>query len=313
MTALALPMVVVALMLALAWGVSVLLFPLATMLARRHAAVARTLPLVAALPVLAAVAVGVAATLPGDPHLNQPFGCHCLSSMPSWSHLCPAHPSEALALLPFALLVLALWLPGRVRPLWRLMREPLGVGMAAAAPVQAQLSQPTALLVGWLRPTLVVDPRLPNALSAEQYGAVVAHERGHLARRDPLMLMLLRVLTVVAPRRMGADLVRAWLEHAEGRADALAAREVGDPLLVAEALLRCARLNASQSGLVVGWTSGSLERRVRRLLADDGHAVSASPDLGWFDLLLLGALAALALGSTSWVHHQVEHLLNFSL
>lgn len=313
MSALAFPVVVVALMSGAAWLVGALAFPVGTAFARHQPAAARALPLVAALPLLAALVLGAAAVLPGDPHLDQPFGCHCSSSMPAWSHLCPVHPEEAEGLLPLALLVLAVWLPGRLRPLRERLLQPRGVGTTWSAPVHATLTHPTAVLVGWLRPTLVVDPRLWEALSPAEQNAVLAHEWGHLARRDPLVLMALQVLTLAAPRRAAAELTRTWLEHAERRADALAARDVGDPLLVAEALLRCARLGAAHRALAVGWTGGSLEQRVQRLLADDGAAVSGSPDVGLPEAMLLGAAAILALGTTPWVHHHVEHLLNLSL
>jgi len=313
MTALAFPVVVVALMAGIAWLVGALAFPLATALAQRQPAVARALPVVAALPPLAALVLGAAAVLPGDPHLDQPFGCHCASSMPAWSHLCPVHPGEAMGLLPLALGVLAVWLPTRWRPLRDLLRQPMGVGAASNTPVYATLAHPTALLVGWLRPTLVVDPRLWDTLSPGERSAVLAHERGHLARRDPLVLMALRVVTLAAPHHAASRLTRTWLDHAERRADALAARDVGDPLVVAEALLRCARLGVTHRALAVGWTGGSLEHRVERLLTDDGGTVSASPDVGLPEVGVLGAAAILALGTTPWVHHHIEHLLNLSL
>ncbi len=313
MTALAFPVVVLALMAAVAWLGGALLFPLHALLTQRYPVFARAIPLVASLPVVAALAIAAAALLPGDPHLDQPVGCHCASSMPAWSHLCPVHPAAALKALPLALVVLALWLPARARPLLALCREPLGVGQPSGLPVLAPLTQPTAALVGWLRPTVIVDPGLWDALTERERAAVLAHERAHLLRRDPTVLMALRTLTLAGPRAIGVHVTRVWLDHAETRADALAARAVGDPLLVAEALLRCARLGATGGPVTIGWTSGSLERRVRRLLVDDGRHVAATPDVGLADVFALGALGALALGATPWVHHHVEHLLNLSL
>lgn len=310
----AFPVVVLGLMVGAAWAVGALVFPVGTWLARRWPWLARGLPLVAAVPLLAALVCGAAAVLPGDPHLDQPVGCHCAASMPGWSHLCPAHPAAAMGLVPLAVAVLALWLPGwlgRVRALGRL---PWSGGAAAGAVVQTRLSHPTALLVGWLRPVVVVDSRLWGALSPAARGAVLAHERGHLARRDPLVLMALRVLGLAAPRGAAVALARAWLDHAEDRADALAVCAVGDPLVVAEALLRCARLGAPPAAVAVGWGGGSLERRVERLLGGGGvREVSAAPDLGLRELGVLGAAGAGALAAAPWVHHQIEHLLNLGV
>jgi Zn-dependent protease with chaperone function len=314
LSALALPVVVLALMAGAAWSLSALIFPAWTALTRRWPALARVTPLVASLPALGALLLALAALLPGDPHLAQPFGCHCDVSMPGWAHLCPVHPQHAGSLVPLALLALAAWLPARLGAARALLREPLGLGWSSASPQRATLPQPTAMLVGWLRPTLFVDPRFWSALTEDERAAVLAHERGHLARRDPMVLMGLRALTALGPARAGDALARAWLAHAEARADALAAREVGDPVLVAEALLRCARLAPRPAPVpTIGWTGGALERRVRLLLADAGGPVSSAPDVGWPDLLVIAALIAWAAGSTPWVHHQVEHLLNLSL
>lgn len=299
-------LLVVALALGLgsSWVTAATVFPIWSHLARVRPSLARRSALVAAVPLLAGATLVFASLLPGDPHLDTLIGCHCATSAPGWLHLCPLHPERAVGLLLPALVVLALLLPGRIRALATLATEPRGQGGTRFL----DLPRPAILLHGWLRPTLAVDRRLWAALSPTDRAAVLAHEHAHLARRDPLVLMALRLLVGVGPAEAGRALVRGWLDHAERMADARAADTIGDPIPVAEALLRCARLSEPRR-LAIGWTGGRLEARVHALL--DGAAPSG-PDLGRLDLLALVVAAVAALASAPWLHHHLEHLLNLS-
>ncbi len=311
MSALALPVIACALFLATAWCSAALLFPAwNTAVARRPSLARRTL-LVAALPALAGVAVALAAFVPGDPHLGALLGCHCATSMPGWIHLCPAHPTTAPGVLLPSLATLLLLGPGRLGALARLAREPLGAG-TGATPTVVDLPRPVALLVGWLRPSLVVDRGLWRALEPAHRAAVVAHEQAHLHRRDPLVLAALRGLGSLGPARAGHTLAGHWLRHAEREADAGAAHALDNPLVVAEALLRCARLGARTDAAVLGWTGG-LEGRVEALVDRDGDIHPARSKPGASDLAALAVVAAAALLSVPWLHHHLEHLLNLSL
>lgn len=309
MSALSLPLAVLALFLVTAWIAGAALFPVAAAAFRRWPRVARFAPVVAALPLLLGLLVAVAGLLPGDPHLDHVLGCHCAHSMPGWLHLCPAHPERAAAIAPLALLVVFALLPGRLRAWLALTREPRGQG--GTEPVVLDLPVRTALVLGWLRPSVVVDRVLWDALTPDERRAVLAHERAHVARRDPLVLAALLALVSVAPRGPGRAVVRAWLDRAELCADALAARTVG-PLALAETLLRCARLGAQPASFAPAWTGGSLERRVEHL-ADGPTFPAGSGDLSGLDLVGLGLLVASSALALPWLHHQVEHLLNLSL
>lgn len=312
MTGLSLPVVVLALALLTAWGMAVLVLPLFARLADRVPGVARWSFAVAAVPWVVGAVVAIAGVLPGDPHLDAALGCHCATSMPGWLHLCPAHPGHAAGLVPAASVVLLLLLPGRLGAVATLVRQPRGHG-GGATPTITDLPSPTALLHGWLRPGLVVDRTLWSALSEPHRAAVLAHERAHLARRDPLALAVLQLLLSIAPAPIRHRVVRAWLGHAEARADAIAAETLGDPGMVAEALVRCARL-AAPPPLALAWNGGHLERRVQALLRPGSHAPAIRrPDAGLTDALLLAGVTAALLSATPWLHHQLEHLLNLSL
>ncbi|MFT4975684.1 MAG: hypothetical protein ACI8S6_001571 [Myxococcota bacterium] len=310
MTALALPLVILALGLATAWGVAAVVLAAWSRGAERWPVLARWTPLVCILPLLAGGIVALSALLPGDPHLDQLLSCHCATSMPSWLHLCPSHPERSLQALPVAVLILGLLLPSRLRALSALAREPRGLGIEGA--VFADLPVPTAVLSGWLRPSLVIDRRLWAGLSETERAAVVAHEQGHLTRHDPLTLIVLRALVSLGPPTSGLRAVRGWLDHAESQADAAAVRAVGDPLLVADALLRCARLHTS-GALVPSWTGGQVERRISRLLDMAAPPRAPRPDVGLIDTLAIVGLGLSGAVLSPWLHHQVEHLLNFFL
>lgn len=305
----ALLVVIAALSLAAAWLAAAILLPLWGQLLAVSPRFARWTPLACAIPLLVGGLLAVATLLPGDPHLEQALGCHCATSMPGWLHLCPMHPHHAAALLPAAGVLLALLLPGRLRQLIALRREPLGDG---GDPVVTGLSQPTALVVGWLRPTVVIDQQLWEGLTPAERAAVLAHEQGHLARRDPLLLMAQRLMASVGPQAAGRSALRGWLRHAERQADAAAARAVGDPLVVAEALLRCARLGRAATP-ALSWHGGQVEARVHALLSGDPTGARTLPDVRVWDLVLLAVLCLAGLAALPWLHHQIEHLLNLSL
>jgi Zn-dependent protease with chaperone function len=296
---------VLALLLFVAWGTAGVLYPLWARLSAFRPSFARRALVGAAVPYILALGFVGALVLPAQ--LERLFVCH---SGPGWLHLCWCHPGNAMVLLPPAVAALALLIPGRVRGLSTLFRVPRGDG-GGATPVLADLLHPAALLVGWWRPSLVVDRRLWMALSSGEREAMLAHEQAHLDRRDPMMLFVLRVLTVIAPVPARRALVRAWLDRAEARADELAVQAVGDPLLVAEALLRCARLGARAPDLAIAWTSGQLERRVHAILKDAGAPAGSAPDANLLDGAVLLGMFLAVVAATPTLHHQLEHFLSY--
>ncbi len=103
---------------------------------------------------------------------------------------------------------------------------------------------PVIAVVGILRPRLFVARGVFEALSEEEFAAVVAHEQGHLAARDNLKRWLLRAcrdVLMIVP--CGRALDRAWAESAEVSADEFAAhRSATDALELASALVKIARM-----------------------------------------------------------------------
>ena len=140
--------------------------------------------------------------------------------------------------------------------------------------------QPLALTYGLRRPTVLLSAWMVRHLDARELEAVLAHELGHVARRDYLVGWLATVL-----RDTFCYLPTSWaayrqLQHEKELAcDDLAIGLTRRPLALASALakvwqhaLEGSRIGPAQA--LIG-TGGALEGRIARLL--DRPAVAASP------------------------------------
>jgi Zn-dependent protease with chaperone function len=149
--------------------------------------------------------------------------------------------------------------------------------------VVAGLPSP-AFTAGWRSPVVYVARELAEGarrLAPGELTAVVAHERAHVARRDPLRFSLLRAVAktlfwIPGLRGLADDVA----DEAEIRADDAAAAAV-DPLTLASALVALAgwrspgglaggRAPGDGPDYAVGFVRGDLlDRRVRRLAGED--------------------------------------------
>ena len=190
----------------------------------------------------------------------------------------------AFAALGAAVLVVAVRASIRhVRAHRRIVRRLPVVGAHEDAIVIASAT-PLAFCAGWLRPRIFVSRAAVERLSADELNAVLAHERHHRARRDPLRLAVGRVLChalfflpVLRPLHARES------EVAELRADAAAAAEV-DAAPLARALLI---LGATGDGVV-----GVSPERVDSLL---GRPAAWRPPWPLLAAALVTLAAALAL------------------
>lgn len=157
----------------------------------------------------------------------------------------------ALALLSVVGIALALW---RGMAAWRATRRLVRDWMRHAEPytiegvpipaycVEHQF--PVIAVVGVLRPRLFIARRIFDSLNGDELAAAVLHEIGHLAARDNLKRLLMRLCRdalVIVP--VGRALDRAWAESAEAAADEHAAKRGSFVALdLASALVKIARL-----------------------------------------------------------------------
>lgn len=163
-----------------------------------------------------------------------------------------------------------------------------------------------AFTVGWLFPVVYVAAELAEWLSPDELAVVLAHERAHVVRRDPLRLSVLRFLGrtlfwLPALHRLAADAA----DEAEIAADDAAAVE--RPLVLASAILALAhwRTPPALMRATIGISTGSsigfyrpdlLDRRIRRLAGEEPPVTSHVTRRS-----ILGAALALGLVWTSGV------------
>lgn len=210
---------------------------------------------------LAVVATGTAVALSSVSLAAAPsssaVAAACKELLPS------AHSVAALATLLLPLLAAAVVVLGgrslicQLRATRRHLRSlpPTGrivrIGGARCAVVQAL--EPLAFCAGYLRPRIYVSELALRALPRSEIEAVIAHERHHQRRRDPLRLLGLRTLAdalafLPALRAMSRQHA-ALLELA---ADDAAVRATGSRAPLASALLRFATPSPAPGVAVAG-------------------------------------------------------------
>lgn len=125
--------------------------------------------------------------------------------------------------------------------------------------------QPFAFTVGLRRRRVVVSESLFTHLGEEERLAVLAHEHAHVRSGHALLLtmgaVLSRAFPFFPPVRLCVDQLLAGLEMA---ADAAASRVVGNPFIVARALVALAP-HAPRSTLGLGVAEAAISDRVERL------------------------------------------------
>ncbi|BDG07387.1 M48 family metalloprotease [Anaeromyxobacter paludicola] len=157
------------------------------------------------------------------------------------------------------------------------------LGLPLPAIHYRETPRPLLFVTGVRTPALVLSRGTLDLLDPQELRAALAHELGHLARRDPAVswaLMGGRALQFFNPAFQ--VLARAMAKDAEWRADEDAARLCGDRLALAAALLKLyrateglpsppGRRNLPLAGGLAGPLAEAraldMERRCRRLLA----------------------------------------------
>ena len=136
------------------------------------------------------------------------------------------------------------------------------------------------MLVGWLRPMILIPAAVVSGLTTAQLEAVIAHELAHVRRHDYLANIVqtaAEILLFYHPACWWiSKQIRAEREHA---CDDLAVSVCGDRVLYAEALADLETLRSEPPVLGLAATDGVLMRRIRRLVAAAPVRRGLSP--GW--------------------------------
>lgn len=289
------------------WG----LWPFAQVLLRRltPAAEWRALFTLSSLPLFASVLVLAACFLPS----LFVAADHCLHHGLHHPHLCLRH-------LPHVAPTLAAWamagfivarathgLGGAARGLLGSMSTVRTLSEAAAPGTDGIRvlpgTQPQAFVLGLLRPALFASRGLLS-MPEDVQGVVLAHERAHLERRDPLRQLIAKAVLGLHLPGIAEILHRRLQVASEMAADAQAADACCDGSRVADVLVQLSRARHPYPSPAVGFV-GDLEVRVRRLLGPRGHDVLGPAWLG--GMVVATVLSAMALAEP--LHHAVETFL----
>ncbi len=155
----------------------------------------------------------------------------------------------------------------RSRMLDAIGREAQSADVADMSLIVVPGDEPFAFTLGLRRRRVIVSTSVLSALGEGERMAVLAHERAHVRGWHPALLsigtVLSRAFPFIPPLRVCADQLLVGLEMA---ADQAAVRAVGDPLIVARALLALAPyVPKGTAGLGVAGTD--IGTRVERLIS----------------------------------------------
>ena len=160
----------------------------------------------------------------------------------------------------------------------------------------------TPLVLGWLRPAILLPVELITNLPAEHWDAVLAHELAHIRRYDYLVNLLQTAAETVLFYHPGVWMVSRWIRiERELCCDDVAADVCGSPIQYAEALTRLEAYRRETAGTqthsaVAAVDGASTVHRVRRLLGVPQKPRHGAARLaGVFAVaVVLAAVAALA-------------------
>ena len=151
----------------------------------------------------------------------------------------------------------------------RLARR-LGVRRAARVLASARVAVP--IVVGWLRPVVLLPVSALSGLTPGQVEAVLAHELAHIRRHDGLVRTFQAVVETVLFYHPAVWWVSGRIRaESESCCDDLAVSVCGDRHGYADALIRAAELGRARPRLAPAATGGELASRVRRLLGLPAH------------------------------------------
>lgn len=152
------------------------------------------------------------------------------------------------------------WRP-RLDALVRRVRISRPIRLVESALVQVPI------VIGWLRPVILLPGSIFTALSPMQLEAVIAHELAHIRRHDYLVNVLqttAEILLFYHPATWWISRrIRVEREHC---CDDFAVEICGDRLAYAQALADLEEVRHTVVPLAVAATDGPLVRRIRRLL-----------------------------------------------
>jgi beta-lactamase regulating signal transducer with metallopeptidase domain/HEAT repeat protein len=177
------------------------------------------------------------------------------------------------------------------------LADALGVRVAVRVLQSTRVSVP--MLVGWLRPVILLPVSVLTGLTPLQIEAILAHELAHVRRHDYLVNLLQTVVETLFFFHPAVWWLSGRIrEERENACDELAVRLLGgDRVFYSRTLLSLEESRPAIPELAVAATGGSLKRRVQRLLG----AEQAHLDIGprWYAGVFTVVMAVTAAGGVA--------------
>ena len=184
---------------------------------------------------------------------------------------------------------------------WEGAKDAIARRLSLATPVRLLISTrvQVPMVVGWLKPALLMPAAVLGGLTTQQVEAVIAHELAHIRRHDYLVNFVQTAVETLFFYHPAVWWVsRIVRTERENCCDDLAVVACGDAVLYARALTALETLRQEPFGFALAATGSPLMARVRRLLGvKPPRAVSSS---GWI-VALLTALMVSGAGASRWV------------
>ena len=171
------------------------------------------------------------------------------------------------------------------------LKEQLGVNQAVGL-IRSNIAE-TAMVVGWLKPIVIVPASAFSALTPEQLRAVLAHELAHIRRYDHwvnLLQGLVEILIFFHPAAWW--LSRQMRVDRENCCDDQAVRMTGSPKPLAEALLRLESFRAAFVTASLAANGGSFKHRILRILGSKPTTKHNQPNRNMMMKKTAGAVGA---------------------
>lgn len=136
--------------------------------------------------------------------------------------------------------------------------------------------KPQAFVLGLINPKIYLSRGLLKKFDRTALKTIIAHEKAHVVRRDPLRRLLALIALVFHLPVAAAEINRQLALIQELIADNAAAEKSGSRLNLAELLVGFARTNLAGNISAFEFGNSNIEVRVRRLLDSDNNAAKIS-------------------------------------
>jgi len=257
----------------------------------RYVAACVALAMMAAAPVVTWIALGPPPANSVAASFTAPLSDYATSVFSSTSVLLPASaPGGGAA--PLLLWVVAIWLMGamafwirmlggwilterlrsrlarRASGEWQQALERLKTRLSVSRPVQLLVSSlvQAPVVVGWLRPAVLVPVGALAGLPADQVEALLLHELAHIRRHDYLVNLWQGVVEAILFYHPAVWWISGHIRvERELCCDDMAVAASGDVLTYARALAGLESARPPHAGMVIAASGGSLVNRVARL------------------------------------------------